>query len=274
MFRFEFNLHPTLLGITQDSLKLFNIVQIGSTDTKNSWFFDNFVIEDGRMFGILPVLKSWIFLSLYAKCYQAKSVFISLDDMLESLEESSEEEEVDLQVISMILKVNQLEIESFLMKLMPYQSNLEGNIGFKYEQSSITDSLYDLIKNQSLDDSLIPEDTKYFEDKWNQTSSTVVILDNLQFYLPIPIFTALCSKFNLHPISPEDLQKRPKITESFLLKPIKSAKEAAGTNNNMNMTPTDDYTKFESKFRPEKVKNSKFAVTGNTSMLNFFKKAQ
>lgn len=222
------------------------------------------------MFSVLPILIGWIFLSLYSKCPQAKSVFLTIDDMLSSLYDNSEEDPVLLETVSNLFKVNRDEIESFLKKLMSCQPNLEGYLGFRYEEDKIVDSIYQKIKeNSNVDENELPLDLNYFEAKWSCTSGTAIFLDNLQFYLPNPIFTSLCTRFSLQPAAPEDLNKRLKISESMLLKPIKPGKDVAVSG----LAPTDDYTKFESKLKQEKVKNSKFSVTGNTSMLSFFKKA-
>ena len=226
---------------------------------------------DGRMFGILPVLMGWIFLSLYSKCPQAKSVFLTVEDMLSSLYDNSEEDPVLLETISNLFKVNRKDIEVFLKKLMPSQPNLEEDLGFRYEEAKIVDSLYEKInQNLVIDENDMPSDLKYFEAKWSNTSATAIVLDNLQFYLPVPLFSSLCTRFSLQPAAPEDLNKRLKLAESMLLKPIKAGKDSTASSV---LAPTDDYTKFESKLRPEKAKNSKFAVVGNTSMLSFFKKA-
>lgn len=44
-FTFDFNNQKVLLGCSADSKNLFQIVQIGSTDSKNSWFYGNTAIE-------------------------------------------------------------------------------------------------------------------------------------------------------------------------------------------------------------------------------------
>lgn len=222
------------------------------------------------MFGLLPVLMGWIFLSLYSKCPQAKSVFLTVDDMLSALYDNSEEDPVLLETISGLFKINREVIEAFLSKLMPSQPNLEGDLGFRFEEEKITEALYNKVQNAIVDENEMSSELQYFEAKWSCASSTAIILDNLQFYLPVSIFSSLCARCSLQPAAPEDLNKRLKLSESMLLKPIKSAKESEGSSI---LAPTDDYSKFESKLKPEKAKNSKFAVAGNTSMLSFFKKA-
>jgi hypothetical protein len=222
------------------------------------------------MYSILPVLTGWIFLSLYSKCPLASTVFLTVDDMLSSLYDNSEQDPVLLETVSNLFKANRDEIECFLKKLMPSQSNLEGDIGFHYEEAIIVGFIYDKIREKAdIDENQMPTDLQYFEAKWSCTTAFAIILDNLQFYLPVKIFISLCSRFSLQPAAPEDLQKRLKISESVLLKPIKPGKDM----NISVMAPTDDYSRLETKLKPEKVKNSKFAVSGNTSMLSFFKKA-
>lgn len=224
------------------------------------------------MFGLLKVLKGWIFLSLFAKCPQAQSLFLTVDDTLSYLYDNSEIDPVLLETISAIFKANRSEIEGFLTKLMPSLANLEGDLGFRYEEAKIVDSIYNLVSEiKSLEASEMPTDLTYFEAKWSTSCATAIVLDNLQFYLPTTLFTSLCTRFDLHPASSEDISKRLKISESMLLKPIKHSKDTLGDSL---LAPTDDYTKFEGKLKSEKAKNSKFAVTGNTSMLSFFKKSQ
>jgi len=222
------------------------------------------------MFSVLPVLIGWIFLSLYSKFPQARTVFLTVDDLISSLYDNSEEDPVLLETVSNLFKLNCDEIENFLKKLMPSQQNLEGEAGFRFEEAKIVESIYKKIsENNVIDENEMPSDLQYFEAKWSCTSGTVIILDNLQFYLPVNLFKSLCSRFSLQPAEPEDLNKRLKISESMLLKPIKPGRDASVSV----LAPTDDYSKFEGKLRPEKAKNSKFAVTGNTSMLSFFKKS-
>lgn len=215
------------------------------------------------MFGLLPVLKGWLFLTIFSQCAQSKLVFLTIDDVFSHSEQENS-------MLSRIFKANSVEIEGFLKKIMPSQVNLEGDLAFRFETAKIAEAIFNLIKDQSLSEAEKPLDLTYFELKWSCKSDLVIILDNLQTVLPLEIFSLLCEKCSLQPASPEDLNKRLKISESMLLKPIR---RGAGGDENVVLAPTDDYSKFESKLKPEKAKNPKFAVTGNTSMLNFFKKA-
>ena len=228
------------------------------------------------MLGVLPILKGWIFLSLFSKCPQSKIVFLTIDDLFSYFCDNPIDF-LDLDMISRIISVNSEEIETFLKKVMPSQPNLEGEIGFRFEESRISELIYDLITDEkilNLNDSEMPSDLCYFEAKWSNKSALAIILDSLQSVLPSQVFDSLCDRCNLHPAVSEEQSngKRSKMTsESMLIKPIKPAK--GGIDENV-MAPTDDYSKFESKLKLEKPKNSKFSVTGNTSMLSFFKRSQ
>ena len=48
LFNYSFDANSSLFGITSDYVNFFKIVQIGGTDTKNSWFYGNYVIEGMR----------------------------------------------------------------------------------------------------------------------------------------------------------------------------------------------------------------------------------
>lgn len=212
---------------------------------------------DGRMFGLLQVLKGWIFLDMFSKCSQAKSLFLTVETVLSEIEDSI--------VLEMFQNCRD-EIETFLKNLMPSQVNVEGDLCFRFHETEIISNLQNLLKDQQLDFGEFPQDLSYFEAKWQKTDSIVVLLDNLQFYLPSSLFSGLCAAFNLTPASPEDLNKRSKVSESLVIKPIK-----AGGKDENSLTPTDDYTKYIGKAITSKGKSSK--IIGNTSIQSFFKKA-
>jgi hypothetical protein len=227
------------------------------------------VVLDGRLFGLVPVLKGWFFLALFAQCGRARDLFMSVDDMLFEAEAVTT---TINPIITEMLAVNRVEIEEFLAKLMPSQKIIEDSLGFRYDEAAVANSLHEIIlqKSANLNATDSESSTEYFKAKWSSTCNVAVVLDNLQLHLPAGLFDKLCDRFKMHPISTDDLNKRLKITESLLLKPIK---HQTGRDADCLLAPTADYTKFDAKLKPEKAKNPKFAVTGNTSMLNFFKKA-
>ena len=226
----------------------------------------NHAIVDGRLFGLLPVLKGWIYLDLFSKCAQAKSLFFTVETVLNEIEDSS--------VLGMY-QGRKDEIESFLTKLMPSQVNLEGDLCFRFDESAIVSNLQRILQDQKLESSQMPKDLGYFSAKWQCTDSIVVLLDSLQFYLPSSLFSGLCAAFNKTPASPEDLNKRLKIEESMVLAPIKPASEKGVSDENV-LAPTDDYTKYAGNLKSlnssgKGGKNHK--VINNTSIFKFFPKA-
>lgn len=297
------------------------------------------------MFGLLPILKGWLFLSLYARLSinskSASSSFITINDVLSflidsdaNLEEANNNDHstpisIDplnryTELLMNIYSNHRKELESFLSKLMHSQENLEGNIGFSYDESKIVDSLEKIIEAKVLSEEALPVNPdNYFKTRWNYIDeaystnvnsttninnttnsnngkesidnenetvaslvtinlniiSTALILDNLKFYLSETIFTTLCGRFKLKLIEVKTETENdennpnkhlkllsPTSDSSLILKTIKPSTTS------FHHSPSDDYTKFNGTLRPEKAKNSKFAVVGNTSMLSFFKK--
>lgn len=200
-------------------------------------------------------------MDIFSKSTQAKSLYLTLETVLNDCEDK---------VILEMFSRNRTEIESFLGKLLPSQVNLEGDLGFRYNESEIVSKLQTFLKDQQLGESEMPSDLEYFKAKWQSTESIVIILDNLQFYLPSSLFSALCLALNIVPASPEDLNKRLKTSESMQLKPIKPASGVISDENVL--APTEDYTKYSGNVKANgKAKAIKPA--NNSTMLDFFKKA-
>ena len=201
--------------------------------------------------------------TIFSKSSQAKSLFLTVETVLNEFEDEAS-------IVLEMFTRQKDEIETFLGKIMPSQVNLEGDLGFRYDESQIVSNLQTILKDQQLESSEMPSDLGYFDAKWQSTESIVIILDNLQFYLPCTLFIRLCLAFNLTPASPEDLNKRLKIAESMVLKPIKPAGEK-GVGDENALGPTEDYTKYSSNLKANgKAKTVKPA--NNSSMLDFFKK--
>lgn len=212
---------------------------------------------------MLPVLKGWIFLDIFSKCAQAKSLFLTVETVLVL-------NEIEDAIVLEMFQNCRDEIETFLKKLLPSQVNLEGDSGFRFLESAIIPNLQGVLKDQQLESTELPQDLSYFEAKWQDTRSIVVLLDSLQFYLPSSLFSGLCAAFALTPAAPEDLNKRSKVVESLVIKPIKAA---AGGKDENSLTPTDDYTKYVGRAINAAGKGKGSKIVGNTSIQSFFKKA-
>lgn len=251
------------------------------------------------MFGLLPILKGWMFLSLYADLKKSfsSSSFRTISDILETTEESCSNNESENpldrynQHLIEIYTNHRQEIESFLSKLMPFQNNLEGDLEFNYNELKIVDSLEKIIETKVLSEESLPVNKEiYLKSKWTiikteniNILSIALILENLQFFLPKTIFDLLCERFKLKLLlelktennDENNPNKHLKLLnpETLILKPIKPSYSSTEDSSSLIPNPTSDYSKFNGTLRPEKAKNSKFAVVGNTSMLSFFKKS-
>lgn len=227
-----------------------------------------FFILDGRMFGLVPILKGWIFFDLFSKCSRAKSLFLTIETVLHDFD--------DNEIILEMFTNQKGGIESFLKKLMPSQINLEGDLEFRYDELIVCSNLQNLFQNQNLSSNELPDDFEYFMAKWNRFDSMVVFLDNLQFYLSSTLFSNLCKALNTsEPEKEAEIKKRLKVNaENMVVSTIKMGCESRFGDENV-FAPSEDYTKYSSINKSGNgLGKPKHVIQNNTTMDKFFKPKQ
>lgn len=221
------------------------------------------------------MLKGWLFFNLFSKSKLARSVYLTIENLLCSDNSEGEDSSTDdSELLQSIYRSNLGEIEKFLCKFMPNQLDLEGCTAFKYDQEFIANQLKVVIKDL-LVSTITPADVlsdPYFDLKWSEADDkcAALLLENFQMFLPAALFPLLCSKFGFSPTAEDEIRKRLKV-ESMTLKPISSSSTSSKPFDAENIAPTSDYSKFipsTAKAAASKAKNIRPA--NNSSITSFF----
>lgn len=228
------------------------------------------------MLGLIPFLPGWFFLNLYAESKSARSVFITISDVLTEHDERHEQRS---HVLAKILEASHSSIESFLSQFMSNQANYENVIGFRWEEDKIVSYLVNMIQSVNKDENFDASHLKinaYFSVKWNEhivtNARSILLIENLSCHLPANLIKSVLKELNIAPLSENEINKRLSSAKDTIVKQIASGSSLKCTDD---LDPTEDYSILDKNKKqktatklPSSIKN------GQTTMFAFFKKSQ
>lgn len=231
--------------------------------------------SDGSIAGLVPFLPGWFFFNLYAESKSARSVFITIEDVLAGFEE---EQDMKFDILSKILDSNSDLISSFLGQLMPSQMNFENVLGFRWEEEAILARFVKMAQSFNSDENVdVSELTSsaYFSTKWSENiaehARAILLIESLSQNLPSGLMQSIVKELKFNPLPESEIAKRLKVsTENTLIKQI-----ALGSSikNSDSLAPTDDYSKPNDKKQKMNEKAGATALkNGQTSLTSFFMK--
>lgn len=229
-------------------------------------FFD---ILDGKLIGLLPALPGWIYFNLYGQCKSARSVFITVEDVLADW---AEQDGADSEVLTANYRSASASIDAFLEKLLPGQVNYEGNMGFRWEEDKIVASLMNLLQSASNNENLDAGDavkSSHLGQKWSNYPNKdrlILALESFLPYLPNSISSMLLQKLEMTPTAiSKQLKPNETIVKAISAKPNFELPD--------HLAPTSDYSITEKKSKSDK-KPAAPQDKNQKSINSFFLKAQ
>lgn len=139
-----------------------------------------------------------MYLSLFAHSRMARSVFLTVDDLLVAVEEADETQSKQMELLTAIYRANRPDIDGFLGKILPHQPNLEGETGFRFDEAAAADAIATIVKELSVDSSGDElTQNAYLSLKWNTDAmparaQMALFLENFQLHLPSSLFSSVC----------------------------------------------------------------------------------
>ena len=229
-------------------------------------------ILDGKMTELIPFLPGWFFLNLYERSKTARSVFISVEDVLTEFEESTESK---AQILNEILEANQAMISAFLGQFMANQVNCENVIGYRWDEERIASYLAKMTESVNSDENIDVSDltsNSYFAAKWSghlaSHARSIMLIENLSAHLSSNLIQTLLKKLNLSPIDDSEIKKRLKSAETI----IKQIPSGSSLKNADSIAPTEDYSNFNGKKTKQSSSSAASREKGQSSIAAFFKK--